>query len=161
MGGGCLREMVLHGGSTVTKSATEAITVTFRKHTVIKCLTGKEKIINSNGMEYSRGALTPKALIWIGLLTNIKSVRLYWQYWVSKGSLQNATQDSGRSSPPDRGAVIQTLRQGRGDGSATARASETFLVNGSARTPTDHREICNHIWNHVLEKKTQSSEQEP
>ena len=59
------------------------------------------------------------------------------------------------------GAVIQTLRQGRGDGSATARASETFLVNGSARTPTDHREICNHIWNHVLEKRTQSSEQEP
>ena len=77
MGGGCLREMAVHGGSTVTKSATQAITVTFRKHTVIKCLTGKEKIINSNGMEYSRGALTPKALIWIGLLTSIKNVRLY------------------------------------------------------------------------------------
>ena len=30
-------------------------------------------------------------------------MRLYWQYWVSKGSLQNATQDSGRSSPSDRG----------------------------------------------------------
>ena len=63
MGGGCLREMAVHGGSTATKSATQASTVTFRKHTVIKCLTGKEKIINSNGMEYSRGALTPKALI--------------------------------------------------------------------------------------------------
>ena len=168
MGGGCLREMVVHGGSTVTKSATQAITVTFRKHTVIKCLTGKEKNINSNGMEYSRGALTPKALIWIGLLTSIQNVRLYWQYWVSKGSLQNVTQDSGRSSPPDRGAVIQTLRQGAraprpgpSPGSATARASETFLFNGCARTPTDHGEICNHICNHILEKKTQSSEQEP
>ena len=67
------------------------------------------------------------------------------------------------------GAVIQTLRQGAraprpgpSPGSATARASETFLFNGCARTPTDHGEICNHICNHILEKKTQSSEeQEP
>ena len=43
MGGGCLREIVVQGGSTVTKSATEAITVTFRNHTVIKSLTEKEK----------------------------------------------------------------------------------------------------------------------
>ena len=71
-------------------------------------------------MEYSRGAVTPKALIWIGLLTSIKNVRLYWQYWVSKGSLQNATQDSGRSSPWDKGG--QSSRpwdKGAGGGGAS------------------------------------------
>ena len=66
-------------------------------------------------------------------------------------------QMGGGGSHPDP----ETREGGWGDGSATARASETFLVNGSARTPTDHREICNHIWNHVLEKRTQSREQEP
>ena len=60
-----------------------------------------------------------------------------------------------------RGAGGGAPRPGPSPGSATTRASETFLFNGCARTPTDHREICNHSCNHVLEKRTQSSEQEP